>query len=143
MLLWIHPVLQALATLSALHVLHLGWVRFQSAHMGRKGGVFQWKTHVRQGVIAMALWTAGLAGGMWAAQQTWTVLGITGTHYWVGLCMLPLMAFGLATGWRMDKVKARRRALPLLHGAANLLLVLLALWQVATGVVILRDMVLV
>lgn len=142
MIMWIHPALQALATLSALYVLYLGWVRFQFAHLGRKGIVFQWKTHVRQGLIAIGLWAAGLAGGLWAALDAWTVLGLSGAHYWVGLAMGPLMVFGLVSGWVMDRVKARRKVLPLLHGAANLLLVLLALWQTWTGVAVLRDLVL-
>jgi len=143
MIMWIHPTLQTLAVLTSLYVLYLGFVRFRFAHLGHKGIIFQWKRHVVQGIAVMGIWGGGMGIGLWAAWNNWTVLGVTGMHYFWGLAMLPLIVFGLASGLVMDKVKAKRKALPLAHGAVNALLVLLALWQLCTGIIILRDMVLV
>jgi len=142
MVMWIHPVLQTLAVFTSLYVLYLGFVRFRFAHLGHKGIVFQWKRHVAQGLVVMGVWGGVMGIGLWAAWSNWTVPGITGTHFKVGLSMLPLIAFGLGSGLVMDRVKAKRRFLPLAHGAVNALLVVLALWQLCTGVVVLRDMVL-
>lgn len=142
MIMWIHPLLQTLAVLLSLYVLYLGFVRFRFAHLGHKGIIFQWKRHVSQGIAVMVTWALAFVIGLGAAWMNWHVLGITETHYTVALVMLPLMLFGLGSGFLMDRVKAKRRLLPLAHGAVNALLVALALWQLWTGIGILRDMVL-
>jgi hypothetical protein len=142
MLMWIHPVLQTLAVLVSVYVLYLGWVRFSFAHLGKKGVVFAWKTHVQQGTAVMLTWTLAFVIGLGAAWWTWKSVFITDLHYQVGLAMLPLIGFGLGSGLLMDRVKAKRTVLPLAHGLANALLVALALCQLYTGLLVLRDMVL-
>jgi len=134
---WIHPVLQFVATLIGLYAMYLGWVRFQAAHMGRKM-VFPWKPHVKWGTVALGIWAAGSLLGLAVARLAWSSVFITGAHAWVGLLMVPLCAVGYLTGQRMDVVKKRRKLLPLVHGANNLLLVVLALWQLWTGIVVVR-----
>lgn len=141
MIMWIHPVLQTLAVLVSLYVLYLGFVRFRFAHLGHKGIIFQWKRHVVQGIAVMTVWALAFVIGLGAAWANWHVLGITELHYNVGLAMLPLIAFGLGSGFLMDRVKAKRTALPLAHGIVNTLLVLMALCQLYTGIAVLRDMV--
>jgi len=142
MILWIHPVLQTLAVLLSLYVLYLGVTRFRFTHLGHKGIVFKWKRHVAQGIAVMVTWLLAFAIGLGAAWKAWSVVGITETHYLVALGMLPLIGFGLGSGFVMDKVKTRRKMLPLVHGIVNTLLVVLALWQLGTGIIVLRDMVL-
>ncbi|HWR03103.1 MAG TPA: DUF4079 domain-containing protein [Humidesulfovibrio sp.] len=142
MIMWIHPVLQTMAVLLSLYVLYLGFVRFRFAHLGHKGIIFQWKRHVAQGIAVMTVWALAFVIGLGAAWNSWHVLGVTEQHYQLGLAMLPLIIFGLGSGFVMDRVKAKRRLLPLAHGAVNALLVLMALYQLYTGVFILRDMVL-
>jgi len=139
---WIHPVLQTLAVLLSLYVLYLGWVRFSFAHLGRKGTPFPWKRHVQQGSVVMTVWVLAFAIGLGAAWWSWKAVFITDLHYQLGITMLPLIGFGLGTGLYMDRVKARRVLLPIAHGVVNAMLVLMALAQLATGVAILRDMVL-
>lgn len=141
MIMWIHPVLQTLAVAFSVYVLYLGVVRFRFAHLGHKGIVFQWKRHAQQGTAVMAVWALAFVIGLGAAWHGWHSVFITGLHHQVGLVMLPLITFGLGSGLYMDRNKAKRAALPLAHGLVNALLVLLALWQLYTGVVILRDMV--
>jgi len=143
MIMWIHPPLQTLAALLSLYVLYLGFVRFRFAHLGHKGIIFQWKRHVAQGIAVMVTWVLAFVIGLGAAWTNWHVVGVTELHYQVALVMIPLICFGLASGYYMDKVKAKRTILPLAHGAVNALLVILALWQLWTGIGILRDMVLV
>lgn len=141
MIMWIHPILQALAVLLALHVLYLGWTRFSFAHLGKKGVVFAWKRHVQQGSAVLTTWSLAFAIGLGATWLSWKGVFITGRHYQVALVMLPLIVFGLGSGVFMDRIKTKRTALPLAHGCANALLVLLALYQLYTGVIVLRNMV--
>lgn len=56
--------------------------------------------------------------------------------------MVPLMLFSLASGLIMDRRKARRKTLPLMHGLGNLALLALALLQVWTGFGVLRAFIL-
>ncbi|HKI82646.1 MAG TPA: DUF4079 domain-containing protein, partial [Pseudodesulfovibrio sp.] len=63
-----------------------------------------------------------------------------GLHGGTAPVMLALILFGSTTGLYMDRKKAKRTLLPILHGAANLLLLLLALSQFVTGVVILTHL---
>ena len=58
---------------------------------------------------------------------------MTGTHGKTALVMLPLLLFGLISGIYMNQVKKKRRFLPLLHGANNLVVIILALSQIRTG----------
>ena len=141
MIMWIHPVLQTLAVLLSLYVLYLGFVRFRFAHLGHKGIIFQWKRHVQQGASVMIVWALAFVIGLGAAWYGWSSVFITDLHYKLALVMLPMILFGLGSGYRMDKVKAKRKALPLAHGIVNALLVAMALCQLYTGVIILRDMV--
>ena len=143
MIMWIHPVLQTLAVFVSLLVLYLGIARFRFLQLGHKGVVFQWKRHVVLGIAVMGTWLLAFVIGLGAAWGNWHVVGITESHYFVALFMLPLIGFGLGSGFVMDKVKTRRKVLPLVHGVVNALLVALALWQLCTGVIVLRDMVLV
>lgn len=142
MIMWIHPVLQTLAVLLSLYVLYLGVIRFRFAHLGHKGILFPWKRHVQQGATVMTVWALAFVIGLGAAWWSWKSVFVTDLHYQLALVMLPLIAFGLGSGFLMDRVKAKRSVLPLAHGVLNTLLVLMALAQLATGIGILLDMVL-
>jgi hypothetical protein len=66
--------------------------------------------------------------------KEWSVVGGMGWHYHNFLyVILPLCVLSFATGTYMDRKKAPRKFLPLLHGLANLLLLLSGLCQLATG----------
>jgi hypothetical protein len=56
--------------------------------------------------------------------------------------MLPLIVFGMTSGVYMDKKKARRTLLPLLHGSCNLILLIMAFLQIRTGWQVLKDFIL-
>ena len=137
-MLWIHPLLQLAATGLALYVLSLGWVRFQVNHLGKKGK-FMWADHVRLGKYTHIMWMGGLVLGQYAVAQYWGDNGITGNHFLFGQLMMPCIAAGYVTGFIMDRNQKKRPYMPLVHGVFNMLAVLLALFQVVTGVVVIRD----
>jgi hypothetical protein len=140
-MMWIHPLLQFACMFFAFYVLYLGYVRFLALHRGVKG-VFAWKRHVALGLAVMITWLAGLALGGGMAWLNWNTVMVTGWHYRVALVMIPLIAFGLGSGYVLDKYKKKRQALPLAHAVNNAVLVVLALAQLASGVKVIRDFIL-
>lgn len=136
-MLWIHPVLQLLCTVLALYVMWLGIQRFRAAHLKHKV-LFNWKRHVLYGKIVLIVWFVAFVWGAGSARIIWGVSDVTGMHYVVGLVMLPLLVTGYATGHVLDRVKKRRSLLPLAHGANNTLLLGMALYQVWTGIEVVR-----
>lgn len=132
MLYWVHPLWQATAAVFALGALSLGWQRFRILHMGRKGG-FAWKRHVLLGSIALIAWIFGAVFGLITVRLEWGVFFLTGAHGRTGLIFVVLAVFGYISGHVLDRTRNRRVGLPLLHGACNLLLVILAFVQAWTG----------
>lgn len=129
---FIHPVLQACITLCGLYVLWLGWARFRCLHLNRRVS-FQWKLHVRLGTLVLMVWSLGALAGLGMAHVVFGYSFVSGTHAAVGMLTLPLIAFSLYSGHRLDTVKIRRTWLPLAHGINNVILLGLCLWQMWTG----------
>lgn len=140
-MLFIHPLLQFTALVLALYTLFLGYKRFAATQLGKKGP-FAWKRHVLLGTLGMAIWLPGLGLGLLMAYWQWNIVFITGPHYQVALTMVPFILFGYFSGLVMDRKKAKRKVLPLLHGANNLLLALLALVELGTGLGVIREFIL-
>lgn len=138
---YIHPIVQFLATLLAVYVFVLGWPRLRAAFTGGRA-LFNWKRHVRLGLTALIALVLGMLGGAWVTFTYRGGTGFSGWHYRLALAMSPLMLFGLASGLVLDRRKARRTVLPLVHGLANLVLLILALVQVWTGLHVLKVFVL-
>lgn len=128
----LHPALMALNFLLALWVGREGLKRTQFSHFKRKV-TFDWKGHVRFGLLVMVLWLLGMAAGSAVTYMVHGSLGVTGTHRSAAMTMFPLILFGIGTGLYMDRIKKPRTLLPLLHGIGNLLLLALALGQLITG----------
>lgn len=137
-MLWLHPVLMALTTLLAVYAAYLGVERFLSRHMGLRIP-FRWKRHSLLGRAVVLLWLLGFLGGLAMTQWVWKASFITGDHYETALSMIPLLAVGGLTGLWMDRRKAPRTVLPLVHGVCNLLLLALAISQFSTGWDVIRD----
>ena len=94
------------------------------------------------GEVALVAWLAGVLGGMTVVKYYWYGFLITGTHGRVALIMVPFIIFGLVSGLYMNRNKKERRALPLIHGLNNLIVLVLALAQVVTGWGVYRTFVL-
>ena len=129
---WIHPVIMTVAMAGGLYVLWLGYCRFLSLHYGRRVS-FNWKRHVHIGTMVLALWAIGPVLGLFGAQLVWGGTFIAASHAWMGLAMLVLALVGYFTGRTLDKVRKRRKWLPLAHGINNLALVVLSLVQAYSG----------
>jgi len=140
-ILTIHPVLQGTTTLVAMYVLLLGGARFRRLHLQQKT-MFQWRRHVIFGTISLLLWALGLVLGMVMVRVFMHGFLITGTHGVGGVLLLPLIFFGLLSGRHMHLHKQQRIILPLLHGAANLFLIVMALLQTFTGWQVYKEFVL-
>ncbi|QJB56430.1 DUF4079 family protein [Pseudodesulfovibrio sp. zrk46] len=138
---WFHPVLQVIATMFGIYAGYLGMERFLSQHLGKRTQ-FLWQRHVLMGRVAITLWLLGMVGGMTVARLKWQVNFVTGDHYRTAFIMFPFLIVGLITGIYMDRRKARRTILPLLHGACNLIALTLALYQIVTGWHVIRDFIL-
>ncbi len=132
-MLWIHPVLQALATLLALWVMEMGVRRTLFSHFGKRKILFPWKRHVFWGRIVLVAWLAGLAVGVVAMRQAFGVYGVSGAHYTVAAVMAALAGIGYATGHVLDKYKKKRKFLHIFHGLNNTALLALALYQLWSG----------
>jgi len=96
--------------------------------------LFPWKLHVRLGKITLTLWAAGYALGLAAAHLEWGALRLTGSHFWLGTAMLPLLLIGHMTGLMLQKPAKRPPTLGIFHGACNTLAFLLSLAMIVTGV---------
>jgi hypothetical protein len=134
-----HPVLMTLTLLLALWVGWQGMNRARATLFGQKT-TFNWKIHTRWGLAVMGLWLAGAVGGSMVSGMLHGILDPNGLHGATAPFMLALILFGGLTGLYMDRKKAKRYFLPILHGAANLLLLLLGVSQLITGLIILSRL---
>lgn len=131
-MLFFHPVFQLATFGLSLYTLILGCQRFIIVHFRQKFR-FARKRHAVLGMLTMAMWLVGAAGGMAMVRLHWHGNFITGRHWQVAFSMLPLMLFGFCTGLYMYKNPKKRIVLPLLHGLNNLVLIFMALSQFASG----------
>ncbi len=127
-----HPVLYGIVTLAALYVAWSGLLRARSLHCDWKHP-FPWKKHVFWGSIVLGLWGIGHLSGFAGAMFAWNTTFFEPAHAYTGVLMLPLALVGYFTGRRLDRVKKRRKLLPAIHGINNMILVILALYQLYSG----------
>ncbi|WP_028574406.1 hypothetical protein [Desulfonatronovibrio hydrogenovorans] len=137
-MLWFHPLLQLLATIAAFYVLLLGWERFKGLHLGKKTR-FNWKGHVFWGRLVIIVWLAGLVLGKVAVNNHFGMSGIFLNHNQGAMIMTPFMLVAYLTGSIMDRRRKKRIWLPAIHGANNIVLICLALYQAYTGYLIITN----
>ena len=140
-MLYIHPAVQFASTMLAIYVIHSGVQRFRTLHLNKRAA-FKWKRHVSLGMIVLLLWVMGLIGGFVVTRNVWYTNYITGLHARVAVVMCPLIVIGFVTGFYMNRVKKKRTLLPLIHGANNSILFLLAMYQIYSGWQVLQKFVL-
>ena len=133
----IHPIFQSVGILIALYVMKLGISRFRMVHLKQKTR-FNWKQHVRFGIIATTIWLIGIFGGLYTVKTSWYSLLITGYHAKIGLLMIPFSLFAIGSGFYMDRKKKKRTILPLVHAIFNTVMLFLALLQIYTGIGVYR-----
>lgn len=140
-MLYLHPAVQFVSTVLATYVIYTGIQRIRSLHL-RTRTTFNWKRHVLFGMLVLLLWSVGFAGGFFVTRNVWYSNFITGLHASVAVVMCPLIAIGFVTGFYMNRVKKKRILLPLIHGANNTILFLLAVYQVYSGWLVMQKFVL-
>ncbi|MDY6855895.1 MAG: DUF4079 domain-containing protein [Thermodesulfobacteriota bacterium] len=138
---FIHPIFQSVGILIAFFALNLGISRFRMIHLKHKTR-FNWKQHVRLGIIATSIWLIGIFGGLYIVKTSWHSFMITGMHAKIGLLMVPFIVFALGTGIYIDRKKKKRTLLPLVHAIFNTVMLFLALLQIYTGVGVYRTYIL-
>lgn len=140
-MLYLHPAVQLASTMLAIYVIYTGIHRFRSLHLHTRT-IFNWKRHVWLGMLVLLLWSIGLIAGFVVTRNVWYTNYITGAHAKVAVLMCPLIAFGFATGFYLNRFKKKRKLLPLLHGLNNTCLFLLAMYQVYSGWLVMQKFVL-
>ena len=138
MLLWIHPIAQALTALLALYVLTLGLSRFASRHLG-KHTVFKWNRHVMLGKVVVAVWALGALGGLTVTYLTYGKIFTGSLHFRIGMIMFPVLLITYLTGRRLDRRRDQSNILPVVHLVNNVILLILAAIQVYTGLGIVQN----
>jgi hypothetical protein len=138
MILWIHPIAQALTALLALYVLRLGLSRLASRHLG-KHTVFQWNRHVMLGKVVVAVWGLGALGGLSVTYLTYGKIFTESLHFRIGMLMLPVLLITWLTGTRLDRRRNQSNVLPVVHLLNNILLLCLAAVQLVTGLGIVQS----
>ncbi|MFO7726811.1 MAG: DUF4079 domain-containing protein [Desulfonatronovibrio sp.] len=139
-MLWLHPVIQLLAIITAFYLLYLAWPRFKALHLG-KPGKFEWKKHAFRGRIIIIVLLGGFVLGRVAVQSEWGVSPVFQNHNQAAMIMVPFLIIAYLTGSIMDRKKKKRFWLPVLHGINNLTLLGLGLYQAYTGYLIVKDFV--
>lgn len=136
-MMWIHPLIQIVATIAGFTAMYWGFRRFLTVHMKQKL-VFPWRRHVLWGTIGLGLWGIGLGLGLVFADAGWGAIMITDIHYKIGFAVAPLCITAFVTGWIMDRHKQKRTVLNVFHGLNNLLLCSLIGVQIVTGVWVIK-----
>ena len=137
----IHPIFQLAGILILLYVWILGFQRFRFLHLKQKSQ-FNWKSHVKFGIIGTIILLAGVAGGLYIVNSSWYGVFITGIHAQIGVFIFFLALFAIGSGVYMDKKKKKRKILPLIHGISNTVMLLLSFSQIYTGIEVYRSFVL-
>jgi len=136
-MIYFHPALMLLVLAVACLALRQGLIRFASVRLGRKA-MFLWKQHVLLGQLALAGMLLGLATGFATTWLAWSAPWSTGLHGKVALAIAALSVFGLVSGVWLDRAKKPGTRLGLMHAMGNSLAVLLAFFQLYSGVDLLR-----
>ncbi len=121
-LLWLHPLMQVCAAVLGVWAMWQGLKRVAML-LGKKT-LFPWKQHVRLGTVALVLWILG-ALGFFVTLDLFGSTHITGLLAELAWPIIGLAVLGLITGYIMNRYKKKRKILPLIHGAINVLLIIL------------------
>ena len=133
-LMYSHPVVQ-------LFALFLGiWAMYQGCkRVAMQRGVkvmFPWKQHVKLGSAALLLWVIG-GLGFYVTHSLFGMTHITDEHATIAWYVLGLSVLGFSSGYVMNKYKKKRKWMPIIHGAVNVLLLALVIYEAYSGMFLL------
>lgn len=130
----IHPVIQLTAIVLAWYAGYLGVPRILSLHFERPVR-FRRELHALTGAISLVTLLGGMAGGYIMASRFLQEHehAAMGLHESIALVLLPLLAFGIASGLYMYLKPGKRSVLPAVHALNNAIVLLLAIVQMYSG----------
>lgn len=128
---FIHPLIQAVAVLLGLYTAYLGWERFT-------GKTFRWNRHVRLGLIFVVMITLGSLVGTVVTYKLEGGILLTGVHALLPFIIIPLLLIGGSLGLVMARGK-KVKFMPVLHMVINYLAMLLILLQSILGVFLISE----
>ena len=131
LLLSIHPIAQLAAIAIGVYAAYLGLHRTQSLHFG-KATRFLRERHVIAGSIALISMLGGIAAGLIIVSRFMKNPHL-GLHEIIAKVLLPLLVFGIVSGFYLYLNPGKGKILPAMHAINNLIIIHLALLQIITG----------
>ena len=124
--------MQLSVILLAFYAAYLGFQRTQNLHFG-KATRFLRKRHAIAGSVGLISMLGGSAAGFFMVNR-YLLDPDMGLHEAVAMVLLPLLIFGIISGFFMYLKPKQRKTLPAIHGINNLVILVLALAQIVTGI---------
>jgi len=134
----LHPSIQTISFILAVITFTMGLRRALTLHMDKRLS-FNRKIHILLGKISLIMMFTGLLGGAFIAAVVWENPLVTGMHGYVGYSMAPLIVMAMISGVKLEKSGPKPAWLPLFHGTANTLLIVLALYEILSGIGVYRN----
>ena len=131
LLLSIHPIAQLTAIAVGVYAAYLGIQRTKSLHFG-KSTRFLRQRHALAGSIALISMLGGIAAGLIIVSRFMENPNL-GLHGIIAKLLLPLLIFGIFSGFYLYLNPQKGKVLPAIHAINNLIIVHLALLQIITG----------
>ncbi|PLX42994.1 MAG: hypothetical protein C0608_00850 [Deltaproteobacteria bacterium] len=128
----VHPIMQVFFIAMAAVAFILGSQRFRSNHLGHQTR-FNWKGHVYVGRIAIVGLILGTVAGIAITPHYFEYTPPVLSHGLLGLVSISFFLVGAVTGYILDKHRKKRKILPLIHGTANTVALILTLNQIKSG----------
>ena len=131
LLLSIHPIAQLAAITVGVYAAYLGIQRSKSLHFG-KSIRFLRQRHALAGSLALISMLGGIAAGLIIVSKFMENPNM-GLHGIIARLLLPLLIFGIFSGFYLYLNPRKGKVLPAIHAINNLIIVHLALLQIITG----------
>jgi hypothetical protein len=131
LMLSLHPIAQFFVIGVGYYAAFLGLQRSMSLHFN-KTTRFHRERHVVAGTIGLVFILGGMAGGMIMVARFMDSPNM-GLHSIIAKIMMPLVVFGIFSGFYLYLNPGKGKTLSAIHAINNLIVVLLALLQIITG----------
>ena len=131
LLLSIHPIAQSAAIAVGVYAAYLGIQRAKSLHFG-KPTRFLRQRHALAGSMALISMLGGIAAGLFIVSRFMENPNM-GLHGIIAKLLLPLLIFGIFSGFYLYLNPRKGKVLPAIHAINNLIIVHLAVLQIITG----------
>ena len=133
---FIHPAVVLIAIIIGIYTGTLGWKRFQFKRGKAPASAFRWQRHVRWGKgFIIILWIGVLIGIGYGLFESGPEVS-AGLHASLGILIMILFSLGASLGLLLATRKGSDR-LALVHMGINYGTFLLAVFQIALGVILL------